>query len=62
MKIRLCRPAQPTYQPKVKICDNFGNFWSIELEFGMRVHFLQLLATGTFCNNLTIFLLTNPTD
>ena len=39
MEIRICIPAQPTYQPKVKIWYNFGNFWLIELIFGIWVHF-----------------------
>jgi len=61
-KIRPCRPARPTYQPKVKIWDNFGNFWSIELIFGIRVHFEQPLSTGTFRNNPTIFPPTSATE
>ncbi len=60
-KIRACRLAQPTYQPKVKKWDNFGNFWPIKLTFGMRVPITRLRATVTFGNDPTIFLLTNPT-
>ena len=31
--IRACGPAQLTYQLKVKIWDNFSNFWLIGLKF-----------------------------
>ena len=60
-KICACRPAQPTYQPKVKKWDNFSNYWPIKLKFGMQVPFTYLHATVTFDNDPSIFLLTNPT-
>ena len=62
MKIRSCRPAQPTYLLKVIIWNNFGNFWPIEMKFGIQIHCLQLLATAMFRNNPTIFSPTSPTD
>ena len=41
IKIHSCRLAQPTYQPKMKKWDNFGNFWPIKLKFGMQVPFTR---------------------
>ena len=61
MKIRSCRLAQPTYQPKLKTWDNFGNVWPIKLKFGMQVPFMRPHATVTFGNDPTILLPTSPT-
>ena len=61
MKICLCRPAQLTYQPKLKRWDTFGSFWLIKLKVVMQVPFMCPHATVTFGNNPTIFLPTNPT-
>ena len=45
IKIHSCRPAQPTYQPKMKKWDNFGNFWPIKLKFCMQAPFTRPQAT-----------------
>ena len=42
-KIRAYGPAQLTYQPKVKIWDNFGNFWLIGREFGIGPFYMAAL-------------------
>ena len=61
MKIRSCRLAQPTYQPKLKKWDNFSNFWPTNMKFGMQISFMCLHVTVTFGNDPTIFLPTNLT-
>ena len=42
-------------QTSQKKWDNFGNFWPIKLKFGLQVPFMDLHATETFGNDLTVF-------
>ena len=46
---------------KVKKCDNFDNFRSIQLEFAMQVPFTHPHAAVTFGNDPTIFSQTHLT-
>ena len=62
IKIRSCRPAWLTYQPKMKKWDNFSNFCLIKLKCGVQVQPMPLIVTETFGNGLTIFSLTDLTD
>ena len=55
IKIRMCRPAQLTYQKKVKKWDNFSNFWPIVLKIGKQVNLTKPLATVTFFNYPNFF-------
>ena len=55
VKVHSCRPAQPTYRPKMKKWDNFCNFWPINQKFGMRVHLMHACVTVMFGNDLTVF-------